>query len=209
MSLSALEIERRVEQMLASRVRNSGQLNGLDGEQLDGIGKALKKVAKKVGKVVKKIAPIAVGGIAAYAGFKATKSLLGGKKKKAAAASVAAAQQAVSSGALSPQTQGSALDTASTIAQSMLAQQVPAAAADPGMQQILRQAVAAEMYAQQPQQGGGGGGSPASFMPSAQPTQELDEVTITANRLKPYLIPGALAAGLLVLLMANRQKRKG
>jgi len=210
MSLSALEIERRVGNMLAARVRNSGQLAGLDDEQLAGIGKKLKKVAKKVGKVVKKIAPIAVGGVATVfggpVGGAVAGSVLKKKKKKKSPKAVAAVQQAIDSGAVPPQGKGNALETAAGVAQSMFAQQAPYAANDPGMQQIMRQAVASEMSAPS---SGGGGGSPGSLIPGTQPTEQLDEVTITANKLKPYLIPGAIGAGLLVLMMMNSKKRKG
>jgi len=260
MCRTAEEIEGRVLGVLLERARRSGQLNGLDDEQLDGIGKSLKKVAKKVGKVVKKVAPIALGAGAVYLGAgaiaNAVKGSSGGKPGKyevsgKAAGSVpyasmdagqlaaesqrlqqliasgkdvkdakkklanvqaylggpagSAMQQAIASGALPPTPSAGAqlLDTAGQVATALIsAQGLPSAAADPGIQQVMREAIAAQYP------GGGYTGGTFSQAAAAAPVEQLDEVTITAQRLKPWLIPGAIAAGLALLLVTqNRRKR--
>lgn len=189
-------IERRVEQLLLDRARAQGQLAGLGDGELAGIFKKIKKVAKKVGKVVKKVAPIAVGAATAYVGgvaaAKLTKNLLTKKKKAAVpAASEQVLQQAIDSGTL-PATAPAAADPAAIaqqVAQMMLASQVPSAAADPGMQQIVREEVAGQAMRQLP------GGD-----------YELPEVTVQGER--SWLIPGAIAAGFGVLLLTQRQRRR-
>lgn len=214
MGLSALEIENRVARVLQARMQRSGQLNGLDDEQLAGIGKALKKVAKKVGKVVKKVAPIALGAGALYLGAKVVGKVIKGKKAAPVAAAVAApaaaaaVQQAVTSGALPPTPPAGAqlIDTAGQVATALIAAEgMPSAAADPGIQQIVRDAIAANM----PQSYGSQGyvQSAPQAAPGAQ-YEQLPEVEITADRMKQWLIPGGIAAGLLVLLMMSN-KRKG
>ncbi len=270
MSLSALEIENRIGALLEQRMNDSGQLNGLDDEQLAGIGKSLKKVAKKVGKVVKKVAPIALGAGALYLGAKAVSNVIASPTKKQAKAEkkaakkaakvtaqaaklglavapavaqvalassapppVAAAvssgeaaqalQQAVQSGALPPSTgTGSGvasqlIDTAGQIATAVMASQgLPSAASDPQIQQITRDAIAAEMpqYMQQqymPSSSYGGGGGYVSSSPKSAPggqiDMELPEMTVLGKKLHPWLLPGAIAAGLGLLLVMNNNRR--
>jgi len=261
MALSALQIENRVERLLQSRMRSSGRLNGLDDQELAGIGKALKKAAKKVGKVVKKVAPVALGAGAVYLGAgaiaNAVKGSSGGSvgkpgkyeisgkaagsvpyasmnagqlsseagrlqqliasgkdvkdaKKKLANVQAylgspagTAMQQAINSGALpaSPSPGAQLIDTAGQVANAMIsAQGYPGIATDQGMQQIMQEAIASNMpqgYVQ----------SSPKLAPGSQ-YEELPEVQITADRLKPWIIPGAIAAGLAaLLLLSNKRKR--
>lgn len=242
MSLSALDIERRVSGLMLNRMQSTGQLHGLDDQQLAGIGKALKKVAKKVAKVVKKVAPIALGAGALYLGAKVIGGAIKGKPKDATPAAAAAApviatvaapvaaaalQQAVSSGALPQETPAPVMQTASgpssasqlintagQVATALIsAQGLPSAAGDPGIQQITREAIAAELpqyLQQQSSYSGGGGGGYVSSAPKAPPGaqyEQMDEVSVTADRIKPYLLPGAIIAGLALLAVMNNNRR--
>lgn len=226
MDLGTLELENRIGCLLADRMRMAGQLNGLDDEQLAGIGKALKKVAKNVGKVVRKVAPAALAiGVAGTALNIAAKSKAKKKAKKAAAlvaqtaaaptvvtmpAVQDAAAEAMSSGAapVASATLPAAINAAAQVANAVVASQLPAAAELPGMQQLVRDSIAAQAQQANPYQ-------PAVYQPQAIAAQdsaatgkptELEEFTVNGKRSWLWPALGVVAVGALVVA-SNRNRR--
>lgn len=234
MTPSTYELERRIAAHLARRMALQGQLSGLDDEQLAGIGKKLKKVAKKVGKVVKKVAPIALGAGALYLGAKAVSNLTASPSKKAAkaekkaakkaakvakqaaklglavapAAATLALQTAVQSGAVpsEPSAGAQLIDTAGKIATAVIAaESVPSIASDAGMQQIVRDAVAAQagQGIQYATPASSYSGAPGVYSADASP-QELEEFQVNG---KPSMIIPALLAGLVGLAVISSRNK--
>lgn len=192
--LSEQQIENRITQLLVQRARASGELNGLELGELDGLFKKIKKAAKKIAKTVVKVAKVAapaVVGIGAGIGAaKLTGSLLKkSKSKKAPPISVSDATQYAQN--------------------EIAANGAPALANDVDIASVIRDAMAtaAMSNAGAASYSGGGGGGAMYTPPMYDQAPELPEVEVKA---KPnWVVPAAIGGGVLLLslLAGNRRSR--
>jgi len=207
-----MSVENAIETALVRRAQNSGQLNGLEAEQLAGFGKSLKKFAKKLGKTIKKIAPYALGAAGLYVGGR----LIGGALAKRAAARKIAGKGAAAVLAAGASTAPPAADVqqaaqrgpglaeaATAITTAYLASRgAGAAVSDPEVQaaiqqQLQQQAESGDPYAGKiPASGGSAAGSGGAGESAAAGSSKW-----------PSWAPLAALAGVGILLAMNSKGR--